>query len=74
MQTTEPVVTLQVIYLYLYKYDNVCVCVCLFVRVFLGHLESDWDTIWHRTVTRLINMQSHSHEATVAQSPVTQFC
>ena len=38
-------------YLYLYKYENVCVCVCvsvcLCIRAFLGHLESDWDTIWH---------------------------
>ena len=25
-----------------------CVFVCLFVRVFLGHLESDWDTLWHK--------------------------
>ena len=39
-------------YLYLYKYENVClcvcecVCVCVCVRVFLGHLESDWDTHW----------------------------
>ena len=33
-------------YLYLYKYEKVCVCVCF--RVFLGHLESDWDTLWHK--------------------------
>ena len=26
----------------------VCVCVCLSVRVFLGHLESDWDTLWYK--------------------------
>ena len=26
----------------------VCVCVCLCFRVFLGHLESDWDTLWHK--------------------------
>ena len=24
-----------------------CVCVCVFVRVFLGHLESVWVTLWH---------------------------
>ena len=23
----------------------VCVCLCLCFRVFLGHLESDWDTL-----------------------------
>ena len=34
--------------LYLYKYENVCLCVCVCVcfRVFLGHLQSDWDTLW----------------------------
>ena len=26
----------------------VYVCVCLSVRVFLGHLESDWDILWHK--------------------------
>ena len=35
--------------LYLYKYENVClsVClsVCLFAHVFLGHFETDWDTL-----------------------------
>ena len=31
--------------LYLYKYENVCVSVCLSVRVFLGHLESNLDTL-----------------------------
>ena len=25
----------------------VCLCVCLFVRVFLGHFETDWDALWH---------------------------
>ena len=39
-------------YLYLYKYENVCVCVCvpvcLFVCVFLGHLEPDWDILWYK--------------------------
>ena len=39
--------TIPVVYLYLYKYENVCLSVCLFVRVFLSHLESDWDTLWH---------------------------
>ena len=34
--------------LYIYKYENVCVFVCLWFRVFLGHLESDWDTLWHK--------------------------
>ena len=33
-------------YIYLYKYQYVCLCVCVFVRVFLGYLESDWDTLW----------------------------
>ena len=35
-------------YLYLYKYENVCLCVCLCIRVFLGYLETDWDTLWHK--------------------------
>ena len=26
---------------------SVCLFVCLSVRVFLSHLESDWDTLWH---------------------------
>ena len=26
----------------------VCVSVCVFVRVFLGHLESDWDNLWYK--------------------------
>ena len=34
--------------LYLYQYINVC----LFVRVFLGHSESDWDTLWHKVAFR----------------------
>ena len=34
--------------LYLYQYINVC----LFVRVFVGYLESDWDTIWHKVAFR----------------------
>ena len=25
---------------------SVCVSVCLFDRVFLGHMESDWDPLW----------------------------
>ena len=25
-----------------------CVCLCVCVRIFLGHLESDWDTLWHK--------------------------
>ena len=29
--------------LYLYKNENVCVCTLFF----LGHFETDWDTIWH---------------------------
>ena len=33
--------------LYLYKYENVCLSVCLFVTAFLGHFETDWDTLWH---------------------------
>ena len=24
------------------------VCVCLCFRTFLGYLESDWDTLWHK--------------------------
>ena len=39
-------------YLYLYKFENVCLSVCLFARVFLGHLESDWDTLWHKAAFR----------------------
>ena len=31
---------------------SVCVCVCLFVRVFLAHLKSDWDTLWHKVSFR----------------------
>ena len=31
---------------YLYLYTKMCVC--LPVRVFLGHFESDWDTLWHK--------------------------
>ena len=27
-------------------YINTKMCVCF--RVFLGHLESDWDTLWHK--------------------------
>ena len=23
-------------------------CVCVFVRVFLGHLEPDWDILWYK--------------------------
>ena len=39
-------------HLYLYKYENVClsvsVCVCVCVcTLFFGHLETDWDTLWH---------------------------
>ena len=30
----------------------VCVSVCVSVRVFLGHLESDWDTLWHKVSFR----------------------
>ena len=29
---------------------SVCVCVCF--RVFLGHLESDWDTLWNKSAFR----------------------
>ena len=41
-------------YIYISTYINtkmcVCLCVCVWVffRVFLGHLESDWDTLWHK--------------------------
>ena len=31
-----------------YINTKMCVCVCLCIRVFLGHLESDWDTLWHK--------------------------
>ena len=27
---------------------SVCLCVCVSVRVFLGHLECDRDTLWHK--------------------------
>ena len=27
---------------------SVCLSVCLFAHVFLGYLESDWDTLWHK--------------------------
>ena len=41
-------------YLYLYKHTNMCLCaclsLCLFVRVFLGHLESYLDTLWQKYV------------------------
>ena len=30
--------------LYLYKYENVC----LSAHVFLGHFETDWETLWHK--------------------------
>ena len=30
----------------------VCVFVCVCFRVFLGHLESDWDTLWHNVAFR----------------------
>ena len=33
--------------LYLYRSENMCVCVCVCIRVFLSHLESDWDNLWH---------------------------
>ena len=26
--------------------------VCLFAHVFLGHLESDWDTLWYKVAFR----------------------
>ena len=39
---------LDALYLYLYKYENVC----LSVRVFLGHLESDSDTLWQKVCFR----------------------
>ena len=26
----------------------VCLSVCLFVHVFLGHFETDWDIIWYK--------------------------
>ena len=38
--------------LYLYIYENVCVCVCLSVHVFLGRLEANWDTLWHKVAFR----------------------
>ena len=38
--------------LYLYKYENICVFVCLFLTAFIGHLESDWDTLWHKAAIR----------------------
>jgi len=31
---------------------SVCLSVCLCIRVFLGHLESDWDTLWHKRAFR----------------------
>ena len=31
---------------------SVCVCVCVFVRIFLSHLESDWETLWHKGALR----------------------
>ena len=27
---------------------SLCLLVCLFVRVFLCHIETDWDTLWHK--------------------------
>ena len=39
-------------HLYLYKYENVCLSVCVFVRVFLGNLESDLETLWHKVAFR----------------------
>ena len=40
--------------LYLYKYENVylSVCVCVFERLFLGHFETDWETLWHAVAYR----------------------
>ena len=35
-------------YLYLYKYENVCLFICLSVHVFLGHFETDRDSLWHK--------------------------
>ena len=46
--SNEKVTISNVIYLYLYTNENVCMS----VRVFLGHLESDWDTLWHKCAFR----------------------
>ena len=27
---------------------SVCVSVCVCIRVFLGHLEPDWDILWYK--------------------------
>ena len=27
---------------------SICLFVFLFVRIFLGHLETDWDTLWYK--------------------------
>ena len=42
-----------VVIIFLYEmqistYINTKMCVCLSVCVFLGHLESDGDTLWHK--------------------------
>ena len=42
----------EILYLYLYKYENVCLSVCVFLRVFLCHLKSDWETFWHKAAFR----------------------
>ena len=30
----------------------VCLFVCLSVHVFLGHFETDWETLWHEVSIR----------------------
>ena len=35
-----------VCYLYVYKYEKFNLCMS--VRVFLGHFETDWDSLWHK--------------------------
>ena len=32
----------------LYLYKNTKMSVCLSVQVFLGHFETDWETLWHK--------------------------
>ena len=41
MRTTSPDIST-------YINTKMCLCVCVSVRVFLGHLGSDWDTLWYK--------------------------
>ena len=44
-----------------------CVSVCVFVHVFLGHLESDWDTLWHK-----VGLWSRKGSKTIFQKKIVR--